>query len=148
MKGRRSRACLFVLQRLNRLPRDTGENIVILRTFMQHQNTSCHAGVPSVTCSLIQMAQCSALGVGSTLLLASALLGQGGRPTVPPNPPPPPVRPQGVTFDEQHVKLESTAPKPVIKTERDNCFLPPLSGIQLPTVGVSSLQLSSRAKKD
>src|SRR5215469_8750749 len=83
------------------------------------------------------------------LLIGSALLGQGGgRAAVPSNPPPPPVRPQEATFDEQHVKLESTAPKPIIKTERDNCFLPPLNGIQLPTVGVASLQLSSKAKKD
>ena len=72
----------------------------------------------------------------------------GGRQGTPPNPPPPPRPPQQVTFDEQHVKLESTAPRAVIKTERDNCFLAPLSGIQLPTVGVASLQLSSKAKKD
>jgi tetratricopeptide (TPR) repeat protein len=89
------------------------------------------------------------LSVSCTLLLVSTLLSQGGgRTTPPPNPPPPPIRPQQATFDEQHVKLESTAPKAVIKTERDTCFLPPLSGIQLPTVGVASLQLSAKAKKD
>lgn len=89
----------------------------------------------------------SAIALGCAFLLASALLGQG-RTTPPPNPPPPPVPPQQVSFDEQHIKLESTAPRVVIKTERDNCFLAPLTGIQLPTVGVASLQVSSKARKD
>src|SRR5204863_8341501 len=72
----------------------------------------------------------------------------GGRSPTPPNPTPPPIRPQQVTFYEQHVKVESTAPKADIKTGRDNCFLPPLTGIQLQNVGVTNLQVSSKAKKD
>lgn len=90
------------------------------------------------------------LTIATTLALIPIAFGQsqgaaGGHPS---NPPPPPVRPQQATFDEQHVKLESTAPRAIIKSERDNCFLPPLSGMQLPTVGVGNLQLSSKARKD
>jgi len=87
--------------------------------------------------------------VACTLLLTCSSLGQGGGRTTPPNnPSPPPIPPQQVGFDEQHIKLESTAPRAVIKTERDNCFLAPLTGIQLPTVGVTTLQVSSKAKKN
>lgn len=87
------------------------------------------------------------IAFASTIFIASLLSGQGRTPP-PPNPPPPPRPPQQVSFDEQHIKLESTAPRTVIKTERDNCFLAPLTGIQLPTVGVTNLQISSKAKKD
>jgi tetratricopeptide (TPR) repeat protein len=100
---------------------------------------SCRAFVRTCSTSLLVVIfSCAAL----------AQSGAGGHPAPRPNPPPPPVRPQEATFDEQHVKLESTAPRAIIKTERDNCFPPPLTGLQLPTVGVATLQISSKARKD
>jgi tetratricopeptide (TPR) repeat protein len=93
------------------------------------------------TCStslLVVILSCAAL----------AQSGAGGHPAPRPNPPPPPVRPQDATFDQRRVQLETNAPKKSAPGERDDCFLPPLNAIQLPTVGVASLQIPAKAKKD
>ena len=79
---------------------------------------------------------------------ALAQSGAGGHPAPRPNPPPPPVRPQDSTFDQRHVQLESNAPKKSVPDERDTCFLPPLTGMELPTVGVASLQIPAKARKN
>ena len=84
------------------------------------------------------------------LLLSSPALAQAGgsHQAPPPNPPPPPVRPQDSDFDRKHVELESQGPKSSTSGEHDTCFLPPLNGIELATVGVSNLQISSKARKE
>src|SRR5436190_22665148 len=79
---------------------------------------------------------------------ALAQSGAGGHPAPRPNPPPPPVRPQDATFDQRRKQMESNSIRlPQSADQRDTCFLPPLNGIQLPTVGVSTLQIPSKAKK-
>ena len=85
------------------------------------------------------MLSCVALAQGSAG-------GGGGHPS---NPPPPPVRPQSSDFDQQRIQLQSNGPQANSPAgDRDACLLPPLSTIQLPTVGVRNLQISSKAKKD
>ena len=82
----------------------------------------------------------------SCVALAQGAGGVGGHPS---NPPPPPVRPQSSDFDQQRIRLQSNGPQsnsPV--GDRDACLLPPLSTIQLPTVGVANLHIGSKAKKD
>jgi tetratricopeptide (TPR) repeat protein len=101
--------------------------------------SSCRAFLRTVPNSLLVMIfSCTAL----------AQSGAGAHPAPRPNPPPPPVRPQDATFDQRRVQLESNVPKKSTPSERDTCFLPPLNAVQLPTVGVATLQVSSKAKKD
>jgi tetratricopeptide (TPR) repeat protein len=72
----------------------------------------------------------------------------GGARTIPPSNVPPPTRPPTADFDQRHVELESQGPKSLTVAGRDTCFLPPLSGIEFPTVGVANLEISSKAKKE
>jgi tetratricopeptide (TPR) repeat protein len=116
-----------------------GQTHYQLRLASKKIAASSHAFLSASTSSLL------------ILILSSAVLAQtggGGHPTQPPNPPPPPIRPQDSTFDQRHVQLESNAPKKSVPGERDTCFLPPLTGMELPTVGVASLQIPAKARKN
>lgn len=84
-----------------------------------------------------------------TAVLAAQKGGTGtGSGRIPPSNIPPPVKPQSVDFDQKHVELQSQGPKSQTSGERDTCFLPPLGAIEFPTVAVSSLQISAKAKKE
>jgi tetratricopeptide (TPR) repeat protein len=88
----------------------------------------------------------AAILICSPLALAQS---SGSRPSPRPNPVPPPVPPAESTFDQNHVYIESNSRRlggP--PSERDTCFLPPLSGIQSPTIGVAAMQIAPKARKD
>ena len=57
--------------------------------------------------------------------------------------------PEVSTLDQQRIQLERNAkPTPTSGNKLDTCLLPPLSGIQVATVGVASLKIAPNAKKD
>lgn len=88
-----------------------------------------------------------ALTLPVLVLPAIAQAGGGGR-TVPVNPPPSLPRPDPSNFDKDRLLLESEARKSQTSGGENNCFLPPLNSWHSHTVGVASLQLSAKAKKE
>jgi tetratricopeptide (TPR) repeat protein len=92
----------------------------------------------------------SALLLAVLSLSATAAFAQkpGGRSAAPNPPPPPPTAPTD-SFDQNQLRYgknkASTTPK---IAEDDTCFLPPLAGMQSPTVAVAALQIPAKAKKE
>jgi len=86
--------------------------------------------------------------LSAVLILSPVSSAQGSAGGHPSNPPPPPVRPRDATFDQRRIQLESNGIKLPKSGERDTCFLPPLTGMELPTVGVASLQIPAKARKN
>ena len=72
----------------------------------------------------------------------------GSHPTPAPNPPPPTPREQPSTFDQTRLTFESGLAPVSRKSEEGTCFLPPLNGVQSPTVPIANLQAAAKAKKE
>jgi tetratricopeptide (TPR) repeat protein len=72
----------------------------------------------------------------------------GGHPPPSPKAAPPPVHPDPSTFDQQLRQVHNSAPSNPPVFQRDTCFFPPLSALQFSTIGVTSLQIGSKAKKE
>lgn len=110
------------------------------------EQTSNHAG-PTLRRRLA-----SALaGIAAFLVLGCAAVAQHGASGAghPANPTPPPAPTPDANFDQRRIELQSAAPSASQPGgQRDACLLPPLNAIQLPTVGVANLKITSKAKKD
>ena len=90
--------------------------------------------------------------IAVVLVLSCDVLAQrpaGGHPPPSPKAAPAPPSPDAHTFDQQQmqVRTDSTRPnQPVV--QHDTCFLPPLTTLQLSTIGVENLQIAAKAKKE
>jgi tetratricopeptide (TPR) repeat protein len=61
----------------------------------------------------------------------------------------PSPKPEASTFDQQQIQVERTVARPASAAgNSDECLLPPLDRIQVPIIGATSLQVSSKAKKE
>jgi Flp pilus assembly protein TadD len=88
-----------------------------------------------------------ALGLFATGAFAQAS-GGSSHPTPAPNPPPTSPRAQPSTFDETRLAFERGLAPVSRRSEEGTCFLPPLNGVQSPTVPIANLQAAAKAKKE
>lgn len=86
-----------------------------------------------------------ALGVFGTTAFGQS---GGSHPAPTPNPPPTAPRAQQSTFDETRLAFERGLAPVSRKTEEGTCFLPPLNGVQSPTVPIANLQAAAKARKE
>ena len=82
-------------------------------------------------------------------LSAALAYGQGKAPPPPPQPLPTPIHSSVPSqFDQAKVAFDSDG-QPVAKTPKvDNCFLPPLNGLQIITAGVADLQAQPKTQHE
>jgi predicted Zn-dependent protease len=81
-------------------------------------------------------------------VIACAQQHTGSR-AVPPPPQPPAQPTSATTFDQEKLALDSNSKTtPAKDVSEENCFLPPLNGLHLATVGVADLQIPAKAKSE
>jgi tetratricopeptide (TPR) repeat protein len=83
-------------------------------------------------------------------LSTSALAQRKGAPAAPVLPAAPVVSaaPEPSTLEQTNVVYENGIPTSTASTSGDNCFLPPLNGLHLGTVGVADLKVPEKAQKE
>lgn len=74
--------------------------------------------------------------------------GHGGGAVPPSNPQPVPAPPSATTYDQDKLILQSQTKDDVARSVRNECFLPPLTGVQTATVTVSELKIPEKAQNE